>query len=401
MIKNRNFHQTQFPGYAFSSVLPLHTDSPVWRTHGWSRTSLAEHRSFMLATATHLHPRFYMAFPQGSVLGPVLYVLYTSDVARLVEALGLGAHLYADDTQLHGHCPPANSFELASRFLRAIYSIHEWMSSNRLSLSLSQHRQDTIHLAWHKAQSCQERYRSALQSSSVPDWTYLREEPPLNYRSGVKHEGPYHQTLPNTHGSTLTYIICHPNFGSCLHLHASRFLQQPPLWDECLPPWPSPIGSKFCGTLDPQNWQIRSDLGCNSAWPSLASGYVSYSIQVQLHHENCLAGRAPEYRIELCHSVNDIPARRNLRSSSQVQLLVSRYRKERSGRRGFSVSSPQLWNSLPTVIRLLHNEIQLFRKRLKTHYMQQPMLCHWGSMSTVWSLLLLLLLLLRRYSTIW
>ena len=75
--------------------------------------------------------------PQGSVLGLVLYVLYTSDVAKLVEALGLGAHLYADDTQLYGHCSPANSLELASRVLRAIDSIHEWMSSNRLSLSLS------------------------------------------------------------------------------------------------------------------------------------------------------------------------------------------------------------------------------------------------------------------------
>ena len=73
--------------------------------------------------------------PQGSVLGPVLYVLYTSDVAKLVEALGLGTHLYADDTQLYGHCSPSNSFELASRVLRAIDSIHEWMSSNRLSLN--------------------------------------------------------------------------------------------------------------------------------------------------------------------------------------------------------------------------------------------------------------------------
>ena len=116
-----------------------------------------------------------------------------------------------------------------------------------------------------------------------------------------------------------------------------------------------------------------------------------------LHHEQCLAGRAPEYLIELCHSVTDIPARRNLRSSSQVQLLVPRYRKERSGKRGFSVSSPQLWNLLPADIRLLHNENQLFRKRLwvssgkvDSHYMQQSMWCHWGSMSTVWTLLLLL-----------
>ena len=68
-------------------------------------------------------------------------------------------------------------------------------------------------------------------------------------------------------------------------MHVSRFLQQPSLWDKCLPPWPSPIGPKFGCTSDPQNWQIRTDLGCNSAWPSLAPGSVSYSIQAQLHHE--------------------------------------------------------------------------------------------------------------------
>ena len=63
--------------------------------------------------------------------------------------------------------------------------------------------------------------------------------------------------------------------------------------------------------------------------------------------------------------------------------------RKRSGKRGFSVSSPQLWNLLPADIRLLHNDHQLFRKRLKTHYMQQSMLCHWESMSTAWTLLLL------------
>ena len=64
-----------------------------------------------------------------------LILFYTSDVARLVEALGLVAHLCADATQLYGHCSPANTFELASGVLRAIHSIYDWMSSNRLSFN--------------------------------------------------------------------------------------------------------------------------------------------------------------------------------------------------------------------------------------------------------------------------
>ena len=266
-----------------------------------------------------------------------------------------------------------------------------------LEPALSQHRQDTIHLAWYEAQSCQERNRSALQSTSVPDWTYIREESWLHRRPRVKHEGPYHQTLPvvllpassNTYGSTLTssairtlvhaFICTRVDFSNSLLYGTSAYL---------LDRLQSVLNSAAClilriGKYDPISVAIRRDLH----WLP-----VPFRIRNKLNSitSNCLAGRAPEYLIQLCHSVNDIPARRNLQLSSQVQ----RYRKERSGRRGFSISSPQLWNLLPADIRLLHNEHQLFRTRLKTHYMQQSMLHHWGSMSTVWSLLLLLLLLL-------
>ena len=41
-------------------------------------------------------------------MGPILFVTYMADLVLLVAQYTLSAHVYVDDTQVHGSCPPSD-----------------------------------------------------------------------------------------------------------------------------------------------------------------------------------------------------------------------------------------------------------------------------------------------------
>ena len=73
--------------------------------------------------------------PQGSVLGPLLYVLFTAEIPQIIRSSGLNAHQYADDVQAYVHCRAAGSVDAMDRLQVVLDDLHLWMQSNRLKLN--------------------------------------------------------------------------------------------------------------------------------------------------------------------------------------------------------------------------------------------------------------------------
>ena len=75
----------------------------------WFRTYLSQGTQVVcIRNVTSQSRTLECGVPQGYVLGPILFTIYSAPIARTVRSNGLAVHLYVDDTQLYLRCDVAD-----------------------------------------------------------------------------------------------------------------------------------------------------------------------------------------------------------------------------------------------------------------------------------------------------
>ena len=70
--------------------------------------------------------------PQGSVLGPLLFTLYTHPLSTVICQPGLSYHFFADDSHLHKSSVPSDFLVLGCCLKDCIEDVADWMADSKL-----------------------------------------------------------------------------------------------------------------------------------------------------------------------------------------------------------------------------------------------------------------------------
>ena len=311
--------------------------------------------------------------PQGSVLGPVLFVLYTTPLSTIIAKHSVLYHSYADDSQLQKSAPPPQVPELVQSMQSCITDIKSWMTTNKLKFSDDKTEVMLVH-------------SNRLSTSLSPPDSITVGNASVSLSTTVKNLGV---TL-HCHLTMKAHIL---NLIRSANLELRRISSiRHLLTTEATATLISAFVLSrldYCNSLlygCPQHLLHRLQKVQNSAArlvlqipktdhisPYLASLHwlpirsrITYKISSICY--NCLHLTAPDYLKDLLTTYTPT---RQLRSSSDTSILqIPLVRTQTFGERSFSHSAPSVWNSLPHKIRST-GTISSFKSNLKTHLFRQ------------------------------
>ena len=285
--------------------------------------------------------------PQGSVLGPLLFILYVNDLPRVLEACTIKQ--YADDTTVSHTAVSASDLELSLN--RDMESITKWMDKNRLKLNAKKtqllllgrrfraHELESVKVIMNGEQLIRSRMVKYLGVWIDDGLTWRRHIEMVRKKcfSGLSNLRRFSGVLPSALKKKVYNALVLPHLDYCSVV-----------WQECVKELQLKVERI-------QNYGIRLILSKPPLTPSAdlrkALGWLPLTDRRRLSRlalvHRCINSKGPEYMSEIFKTNEDVGCRvtRGYKKMHIFPVKTEWYK------RSFAFKGSQEWNLLPRELR--------------------------------------------------
>ena len=336
----------------------------------WFKSYLSlRHQTVMINNTSSSSKTLKYGVPQGSVLGPILFIIYTKSLHDLISKHSIHDQSFADDTQLYHSSPPNAIHNSITSIGDCFTEIKTWMTEHKLKLNENK----TEAILFHSSNSFDKHIKPSsisIGSSVIPFSQNVRN---LGFIMSENVSSDAHinsicksayaalrrisaiRKYLTVHATTVlvcSFVLSRLDYGNALLINspkssilklqkvqnaAARLISKTRKYDHITP------------VLKNLHWlpihlriQYKILVLCFNFFLGLSPSYISGILSVYI-------------------------PKRLLRSSSDNRILqVPSINTKKYGQRAFSHAAPKLWNALPYSLRHL-NTTAAFKRQLKTY----------------------------------